>query len=210
MVGKPWRIGNSSIELFYFTKCKTAKCQIICVILCLQRLGVQCHIISETPIIYIILLLELVYMETFLPSAIREWNELSHEIRTSDSLNFLKSKINQTKPVPNRLYFHGNRKIHVLHTRIRNNCSALNNHLFLKNIVTSPLCDCGHIESSQQYFLECVLYQQIRHRLVNRIIRLTRTVTLAVLLYGDNNLTLQNNISIFDKVHTFMRDSKRF
>ena len=150
------------------------------------------------------------YGNSFLPSAIREWNELSQEIRTSDSLNILKSKINQNKPIPNRLYFHGDRKIQILHTRIRNKCSALNHHLFLKNIVTSPLCDCGHIESSQQYFLECVLYQQIRHRLMNRIIRLTRTVTLAVLLYGDNNLTLHDNISIFDEVHAFIRDSKHF
>ena len=35
---------------------------------------------------------------------------------------------------------------------------------------------------------------------MNRIIRLTRTVTLAGLLFGDNNLTLQDNISIFDEV----------
>ena len=30
------------------------------------------------------------YGNSFLPSAIREWNELSHEIRTPDSLNILK------------------------------------------------------------------------------------------------------------------------
>ena len=43
------------------------------------------------------------YGNSLLPSAIRRWNELSQQIRTSDSLNILKSKINQNKPIPNRL-----------------------------------------------------------------------------------------------------------
>ena len=39
------------------------------------------------------------YGNSFLPSEIREWKELSFEIRTTDSLNILKSNINRNKPI---------------------------------------------------------------------------------------------------------------
>ena len=92
------------------------------------------------------------YKKSFLPAVIEEWNELPIEIRNEDSLSCFKYYLNRDKPSPNKLYFTGERKLQVIHTQIRNNCSSLNNHLFLKNIVDSPLCTCGGIESSEHFF----------------------------------------------------------
>ena len=37
-------------------------------------------------------------------------------------------------------------------------CSSLNPHLYSKNIVDSPLCQCGAIETTKHYLLYCPLY----------------------------------------------------
>ena len=55
------------------------------------------------------------------------------------------------------LVFYGDRKSQILHTRLRLKCSSLNNNLFLKNIVDSPICVCGESESNHHYLYECPL-----------------------------------------------------
>ena len=37
-------------------------------------------------------------------------------------------------------------------------CSSLNQHLYSKNIVDSPLCQCGAIETTEHHLLHCPLY----------------------------------------------------
>ena len=81
------------------------------------------------------------YSESFLPSVVREWNDLSLEIRNSTSLPSFKTAIGRhdTHSIP-IYYYTGYRKAQILHTRLRTNCSCLNLTLFQKNIVDSPLC----------------------------------------------------------------------
>ena len=109
------------------------------------------------------------YRDSFLPSTLHLWNNLPLEARQSNSLNsfklFLKKDI---LPIP-RCYYYGNRKLQILHSRLRIGCSALNLDLFTKNITDSPLCSCGSIENSQHYFFHCRNYQAIRHELLNSI-----------------------------------------
>ena len=64
------------------------------------------------------------------------------------------------------LYFIGERKLQVIHTRIRNKFSSLNHDLFRKSIVDSPLCACGEIETSEHFFLNCT---NIRNILFNSL-----------------------------------------
>jgi hypothetical protein len=46
--------------------------------------------------------------------------------------------------------------INILHTRIRNNCSALHNDLFHANLIHSPSCSCGYsTENAEHFFLYC-------------------------------------------------------
>ena len=96
-----------------------------------------------------------------------------------------------------------------LHTRLRTHCSALNLDLFLKKVSETPLCSCGSIEDSQHYFFHCSHYQTQRTALMNGISTI-HTPTLNLLLYGNSNLSVDINKAIFDKVHKFILDTKRF
>jgi len=51
----------------------------------------------------------------------------------------------------------------VLHTRIRNQCSDLNFHLYLNHIKDNASCSCGYpIENAEQYFFHCPRYTDQR------------------------------------------------
>ena len=52
------------------------------------------------------------------------------------------------------IYLIGNRRLSVIHARIRNNCSNLNNDFFLNNLKLSSICDCRNgVENAEHYFL---------------------------------------------------------
>ena len=53
----------------------------------------------------------------------------------------------------------GNRYTFVIHARLRNKCSSVNNDLFRNHISDNPLCDlCGVIEDVTHYFFHCIKY----------------------------------------------------
>ena len=52
-----------------------------------------------------------------------------------------------------------NRYNSVVHARLRNNCSSLNNDLFRNHVCDNPLCDlCGVIEDAIHYFFHGIKY----------------------------------------------------
>ena len=95
------------------------------------------------------------YYNSFLPSILRQWNNLSIETR---QLNFLKE---DKRTVP-KYYFYGVRKAQILHTRLCLGCISLNLDLFMKNITDSPMCQCGSTENTQHFFFHCNFYQRLR------------------------------------------------
>jgi hypothetical protein len=150
------------------------------------------------------------YKESFLPSTINLWNSLPTELRNSPSVSAFKqsiSNIAQLKPPP--YYLVGHRRAQIYHTRLRTNCSSLNLTLFQKNIVESPLCQCGEIESTEHYFLRCPLYQQLRVTLLNQVNPTLRAST-HLFLYGNAALPNDENIDIFKAVQDYITKSKRF
>ena len=56
-------------------------------------------------------------------------------------------------------YYIGKRLGQILHSRLCMHCSSLNQHLYSKNIVDFPLCQCGAIETTEHYLLYCHLYK---------------------------------------------------
>ena len=88
-------------------------------------------------------------------------------------------------------------------------CSSLNQHLFSKNINQSPLCIWGEVEDSKHFFLECSLYNNIRHDMLTAVSRFCNP-GLDVLLYGNPTLSNETNISIFTAIHTFILGTKCF
>ena len=111
------------------------------------------------------------YYNSFLPSVIRELNNLPLDIRNSDFLNSFKRRLNDRARYVPKYYYSGNRKLQILHTRLRTGCSPLNHDLFLKYITDSPLCRCGEIENTEHYFLSSRLYHNQRVDLTNIISR---------------------------------------
>ena len=64
------------------------------------------------------------YFNSFLPSTIRDWNQLSPEAAQSDSIDslYITSAEGKKFLVP-KYYYKGNRHAQTLHTRLRTKCS---------------------------------------------------------------------------------------
>ena len=71
-----------------------------------------------------------------------------------------------TKPI---YYYIGTRLGQILHTRLRMQCSSLNYHLFRKNIVNSPFCQCGATETTAHFLLHCPRHNATRLRYIHTI-----------------------------------------
>jgi hypothetical protein len=149
------------------------------------------------------------YSHSFLPSSIKDWNNLPVNYRNSPSISIFKSRLNEdVQSVPSH-YYVGERKYQIIHTRLRTHCSSLKEHLFSKNIIESPLCECGDIENTSHYFFSCPRYQDERNVLLNNLSEIT-TVTLNVLLYGDNSIADDLNEAIVLHIHSYLHRTKRF
>ena len=84
----------------------------------------------------------------------------------------------------------------VLQARLRIECRALNADLYRKNIVNSPLCQCGGFENAQHLFYTCLLYAESRRNLSIRL----DNYSINQLLYGIEDSTLQENTTLFIEV----------
>ena len=149
------------------------------------------------------------YHNSFLPSAIREWNSLPLDIRNSPSIALFKKYLNRLNKTVNSHFYYGDRKSQVLHARLRTKCSSLNYHLFSKNLIDSPRCQCGKLENNFHFFFECARYSDHRTVLLNTLSNIC-TVDLNTLLRGDDSKDAQTNILIFDAVFKYIKSTKRF
>ena len=111
------------------------------------------------------------YYNSFLPSAVCDWNNIPDEHRNVDSVMAFKNVLGRAKPVVPKHYLFGNRTEQILHTCLRTNCSALKHYLYLKNIIDSPLCRCNNIESVKRFFLDCPSYNNQRITLMQTVSR---------------------------------------
>ena len=65
--------------------------------------------------------------------------------------------------------------------------SSLNQLLHSKNIVPSPLCECGSTEDMSHFLLRCPLFHNHRREMLISVKRFCQP-TVNVLLYGVDNL----------------------
>lgn len=150
------------------------------------------------------------FAESFLPSTIQLWNSLPLETRNSQSISsFKQSLINGSKSSPPAYFYNGNRIDQIYHTRLRTNCSSLNLTLFQKNLIDSPLCICGEIESTEHFFLHCPRFTQQRTLLFNSVDPNIRAST-RLFLYGNSAFTYEENSRLFNAVQTYISLTKRF
>ena len=104
---------------------------------------------------------------------------------------------------------HSKRLAQILHSRLRTNCSSLNQHLYSKNIVQSSLCACGSTEDIGHFLLHCPLYRNYRQDMLRSVSRLCQP-SLNTLLYGNDNLSVSDNKQKFIIVQDFIVKTKRF
>ena len=107
----------------------------------------------------------------------------------------LKSNIS-SKPF---YYYTGSLPGQILYSRLRMQCSSLNQHLYRKNIVDPPNCICVLTKSTTHYLFHCPRYTAQRQMYINSI-NVPINVTTEILLFG----------SLFLAVQKFVIRSKRF
>ena len=149
------------------------------------------------------------FQNSLLPDCIRMWNDLDKSIRDIVDFDLFKKNVLQEY---NRmeLYNYGDRTENIIHAQLRLNCSNLNHHLFLLHVLDDPRCPCGHdIENVHHFFFQCPLYVHNRHDLFENVQQICN-VTLNNLLYGSDDLSLDDNMKMFTHVHKFIKLSKRF
>ena len=71
------------------------------------------------------------YYESFLPSAIRAWNDLPNTIRNSTSLNQFKRKLSEQRSKPPKHFYYGRRVPQIQHARLHMEC-ILYNSIYLR------------------------------------------------------------------------------
>ena len=99
------------------------------------------------------------FAKSFQSSTVELWNSLPAAIQNINSLESfkkaLKDSIFITPNVPS-YYMQGNRRLSILHARLRNNCSDFNNDLYMNHLTASPACTVGEgIENAEHYFFNC-------------------------------------------------------
>ena len=94
------------------------------------------------------------YYYSFLPSVVRDWKELPQD--TKKKLHVFELRLNSTIIDIPLFYRDGKRFGQIYHARLRTDCSTLNHHLYSKNIMDIPLCNCGRVETTKHYLFECI------------------------------------------------------
>ena len=88
--------------------------------------------------------------------------------------------------------------------------SSLNSHLFVRNLVDSPNCRCGDVETNTHFLLSCPIYINLRHELLDSISVLPVQVNTKTLLFGSTVLSDEQNSILFSLVQKYIIKSKRF
>ena len=102
------------------------------------------------------------------------------------------------------------KKRNILLTRLRNGCSSLNADLYRVNLTISPTCQCGHAhEDVFHYFFQCNIYTNQRLSLFNSL-SIYAPITIEMLLFGDLNMSNEDNEFITLCVQKYIHETKRF
>jgi hypothetical protein len=91
-------------------------------------------------------------MPSFLPFTVSLLNKLDVNIRNNSNTSII-TENTTTSP---EYYSEGSRKLSILHSRLRHQCSSLNSDLYRINITSDPKFQCSApFEDSIHYLMEC-------------------------------------------------------
>lgn len=151
------------------------------------------------------------FRKSLFPDTIRLWNSLPENVRLSDSLNCFSTLIS-SKCTRNVLYNVLDRKLGIIHSQMRMNCSNLNAHLYQLHVRDNPFCECSTnvIEDSSHFFFDCPFYYNERIELITFVENLIPNVTIECILFGSDELSLEENLEMFKNVEEYISSSGRF
>jgi hypothetical protein len=122
---------------------------------------------------------------SFIPSTVSLWNNLDISIRNSPTLSSFKNRVKVDIYKTPKYYNEGPRKLSILHTRLRHQCSSLNADLSKIHIINNFKCNCGaSFEDAIHYFLECPLYLNERRTLLSNCDDIN--INIETLLFGND------------------------
>ena len=97
-----------------------------------------------------------------------------------------------------------------MHCRIRYNCSNLSYDLYHNHLIRRPLCNCNlEIESAEHYFFPRPKYVNERVKLFHET-RDFHPLNIYLILFGDINISLETNTTIFRSVRNYIKNTRRF
>ena len=154
------------------------------------------------------------YTNSFFPSSVKLWNDLDRERKLLPSIEAFKANHRRRLPLKNPLYYYGGRLESAIHARMRICNSPLNDHLCNDlHVIDSALCPCGAgvAEDIKHFFFNCRLFDTQRAELVLNLLPYSISEREHMhLLNGIPHADHITNIHIFDAVHQYIRESKRF
>ena len=118
-------------------------------------------------------------------------------------------KTNSQHNIPK--YFNdGKRKCSIIHSRLRNFCSNLNQDLFDNHLRIDPTCSCQrNAETAEHYFFRCEHNTDQRIRIF-RDTHEFHPLNINALLQGKETLSDNDNSRLFHHVQTYIHSTGRF
>ena len=157
------------------------------------------------------------YANSFFPSTIKEWKNLSEEAKSKPSVQSFKKYLNDFKrPAGNSVFAIRDKFGNKLLTKIRVNFSDLRDHSFN---CENPICSCGIVdETSVHFFLRCPHFTTQRSILISKISDIigSNVSVLAdehlysIIVYGSNVYNFVANGLIIIETISYIRKSGRF
>ena len=151
------------------------------------------------------------FRKSLFPDCIRKWNELPVDlwkiVKLDDFMNEITISLKS-----NNLYYGIKRKLGVIHSQFRMQCSNLKGDLHSLHVVDDPVCMCSNqIENCEHFFFHCYLYATQRVAFLARLREICSVdITTDLLLFGSNELDSDVNCQIFELVESYIFESGRF
>ena len=155
------------------------------------------------------------FQRSFIPSTIPLWNSLPATVRNAPSIASFKRAICDDVPSTKPWFSYGERRLSLIHPKLRMGCSNLNSDLCNLFVNDNPSCLCGEPrETATHYLLHCPLFANHRLNLLHSISTLPLPIGVTVnsnfLLFGSDDLDIETNCNVFRTVQTYIRETARF
>ena len=125
------------------------------------------------------------------------------------TISQLKRHLSNSDTVVPIYFYHGNRKEQIIHCRLRLQMSNLNSDLNKRHLLNNPACACGNPnETAEHFFFECPRFLTARLLTIDTLPQEQKHVN--ILLFGNKDLSLDENTNIFNIVHKYIDKSGRF